>query len=108
MKQYELFDNGQGQVQAREVRAIFFGSGGKSEGVVADDGLAQVYIKEGEAIWKFGAEPDAGTARMRVDQPISQGGHFQPDIEGLTIYYTLAMGRDTSSSPARATIPNPQ
>jgi 3-phytase len=76
-------------VQAREVRAIFFGSGGKSEGVVADDGPAQVYIsEEGEAIWKFGAEPDAGTARTRVDQPISQRGHFQPDIEGLGLYYT--------------------
>jgi len=64
-------------VEAREVRAIFFGSGGKSEGVLADDGLAQVYVsEEGEAIWKFGAEPDAGTARTQVDQPISQGDTF--------------------------------
>jgi 3-phytase len=88
LRQFELFDNGQGQVDAQEVRRVQYGASGKSEGVVADDILAQVYVSEETvAIWKFGAEPDAGTNHTSVDKPISQGGHFQPDIEGLTIYY---------------------
>lgn len=88
LKQFELFDNGQGQVNVKEVRAIPYSPGGKSEAVVADDGLAQVYVsEETEALWKFGAEPNAGATRTAVDKPIALGGHFQPDIEGLTIYY---------------------
>lgn len=86
--QYELFDNGQGQVAVREVRTAAFGSSGKSEGVVADDALARVYVsEETEAIWRLNAEPDAGTAKVQVDKPIARGGHFQPDAEGLAIYY---------------------
>jgi len=37
LKQFELFDKGQGQVEGREVRTISIRSGSKSEGVVADD-----------------------------------------------------------------------
>jgi 3-phytase len=88
LAQYELFDNGQGLVAVREVRVVSFGTTGKSEGVVADDGLARVYVsEETEAIWRFHAEPNGGTAGVQVDKPISEGGHFQPDMEGLAIYH---------------------
>jgi 3-phytase len=88
LRQFELFDNGQGKINATEVRTVSFGSASKSEGVVADDVLAHVYVsEETEGIWRLGAEPNAGSAHVQVDKLIPQGGHLQPDVEGLTIYY---------------------
>ena len=89
LKQYELTDNGNGQVAMNEVRSVTFGSFiNRTEGVVADDTHGKVYVSEElVAIWKLGAEPTDGESKELVDKPIDQGGHFQPDIEGLTIYY---------------------
>ena len=89
LKQYELSDNGIGQVAVTLVRSVTFGSSNsQTEGVVADDVHGTVYVSEETvAIWKLGAEPTDGNTKVMVDRPISQGGHFQPDIEGLTIYY---------------------
>ena len=89
LKQYELFDNGSGRVAVNLVRTVTFGSSiDLSEGVTADDIHRKVYVsEEAVAIWKLGAEPTDGDTKVMVDKPIAQGGHFQPDIEGLTIYY---------------------
>ena len=89
LKQYELFDDGSGKVAANLVRTVTFGSFiDKTEGVVADDIYGTVYAsEEWVAIWKLGAEPGDGDAKVMVDKPISEGGHFQPDVEGLAIYY---------------------
>jgi 3-phytase len=55
---------------------------------VADDILARIYVSdELNALYRIGAEPGSGDAKVIVDVPITQGGHFQPDIEGLAIYY---------------------
>jgi len=82
VRQWELFGNGAGEVDARLVRS--FAVGGMAEGCVADDELACLYIAQEEtAIWKYGAEPQDGDARTLVDKV---GGHLDDDVEGLAIY----------------------
>jgi 3-phytase len=84
-EQWELFDNGQGKVDARRVRSLTIG--GKAEGCVADDRLARFYVsEESRGIWRYGAEPDAGTGRVLVDST-GPGGHLVADVEGLAIAY---------------------
>jgi 3-phytase len=64
-----------------------FDVGGQIEGCVADDEAAYLFIgEENLGIWRYGAEPDAGTSRVMVDSTGS-GGHLTADVEGLTIYY---------------------
>src|SRR6185295_4252797 len=85
VEQWELFDNGSGKVDAARVRAFDVGS--QTEGCVADDQLGSFYIgEESRGIWKYGAEPDAGTSRTLIDSTDS-GGHLTADVEGLTIAY---------------------
>ena len=82
-------DDADGRLEGTAVRR--WDVGGETEGCVADDELGHLYIsEESVAIWKYGAEPTAPTstgARTAVDRPIDQGGHFRPDVEGLTIVY---------------------
>src|SRR5438874_2719757 len=55
-----------GALAARRVHGLDVG--GDAEGCVADDALGHFYISEEEhAIWKYGAEPGAGTKRTLVD-----------------------------------------
>jgi 3-phytase len=83
-EQWELFDNGASKVDAALVRSIDIGS--RSEGCVADDQFGYVYIgAEAVGIWKYGAEPSAGSDRTSVDTT-GAGGHLTEDVEGLTIY----------------------
>ncbi len=85
VEQWELFDNGSGKVDGRKVRG--FAAGSQTEGCVADDELGHFYLGEEEvAIWKYGAEPDAGDARTPVDK-VHPDGHVVSNIEGLTIAY---------------------
>jgi 3-phytase len=85
VEQWELFDNGGGKVDARKVRSFEVGT--QTEGCVADDELAHLYIGEEDvAIWKYGAEPGAGSTRTQVDKT-GAGGHLVSNIEGLTIAY---------------------
>lgn len=96
--QYELGEAG-GEVTGTLVRTLDVG--GRTEGVVADDDLKRLYVSEEEVgnIWRYGAEPEDGAARTRVDGPIlgsalarrqiavALGGRIWPDVEGLAIYY---------------------
>lgn len=85
VEQWELFDNGQGKVDAKKVRS--FKVGGVVEGCVADDELGQFYVsEEAVGIWKYGAEPNAGTTRTQVDK-VGAEGHLVADVEGLAIAY---------------------
>ncbi len=85
-EQWELRDNGDGFVDGRRVRT--FDVGMQSEGCVTDDATGALYIGEEDvAIWRYGAEPDAGDARSAVDHA-SPAGHFKADIEGLAILDT--------------------
>lgn len=85
VEQWQVSDDGASGVEANLVRAFDVGS--QSEGCVADDETRYFYIaEESEGIWKYGAEPGAGSARSLVDSTGS-GGHLEADVEGLAIYY---------------------
>lgn len=85
VEQWELFDNGAGAVDAKLVRT--FTVGYQTEGCVVDDELSALYIASEEiGIWKYGAEPDAGSNRLLIDAV--GAGRLTADVEGLTIYYT--------------------
>jgi 3-phytase len=85
VEQWELFDNGRGQVGGKLVRSFQVGS--QMEGCVADDEFASLYVSEEEkGIWKYGAEPGDGNTRVQVDT-IGIGGRLSADVEGLTLYY---------------------
>ncbi len=85
VEQWELFDTGKGKVDAKKVREFQVGT--QTEGCVADDELGFFYIGEEDvAVWKYGAEPDAGTDRTAVDTT-DEKGHLTDDVEGLTLYY---------------------
>jgi 3-phytase len=84
VEQWELMDDGSGQVTGQVVRQFAVGS--QSEGSVADDELGYLYIsEENVGIWKYSAEPDGGTQRTLVDST-DPGGHLTADAEGLAIY----------------------
>lgn len=85
VEQWELFDAGNGKVDAQLVRA--FSVGEQTEGCAADDELAYLYIgEEGGGFWKYGAEPDDTTPPVLVDTT-EEGGHLTADVEGIAIYY---------------------
>ena len=85
VEQWELFDNGQGRVDGRQVRTFAVGS--QTEGCVADDALGRFYIgEEAVGIWRYGAEPGDGDTRTQVDSA-GQGGHLASNIEGLALVY---------------------
>jgi 3-phytase len=90
VEQWRLFDDGAGMVDAELVRS--FEVGGEVEGCVADDENAFFFIgEESEGIWRYGAEPGDGVARVQVDTT-SAGGQLSADVEGLTIYYAAGGG----------------
>ncbi len=88
IEQWRLFDDGKGRVDAEQVRAFEVGS--EVEGCVADDETGYLFLgEEKTGIWKYGAEPDDGTERVRVDRA-TLCGELRADVEGLALYY----GRD--------------
>ncbi|MEO3933321.1 phytase [Micrococcaceae bacterium Sec7.4] len=84
VQQFELADNGAGKVDATLVRSLPVSS--ITESCVADDQLGHLYVgQEDVGIWKYGAEPDAGSDRSSVDAVGS--GRLEADIEGMSIAY---------------------
>jgi 3-phytase len=83
VEQWELFESG-GKVDAKMVRKFKLGS--VVEGCVADDELGHLYVsEEAVGIWKFGAEPEAGSDHTQVAKV--GDGHLFADVEGLAIAY---------------------
>ncbi|HET6203485.1 MAG TPA: phytase, partial [Planctomycetota bacterium] len=90
IKQWRLFEGPTGGVAAQLVRT--FDAGGTVEGCVADDENAYLFLsEENVGIWRYGAEPGAGTAHILVDSSAG-GGFLTADVEGLTIYYAAGGG----------------
>jgi 3-phytase len=84
IQQFELVDNGAGMVDATLVRTLSISS--ITESCVADDELGHLYVgQEDVALWKYGAEPTAGTSRVEVDR--AGAGRLVADIEGMSIAY---------------------
>jgi 3-phytase len=83
VEQWELFES-DGKVDAKKVRNFKLGS--VVEGCVADDELGHFYVaEEAVGIWKFGAEPEAGSDHTQVAKV--GDGHLFADVEGLAIAY---------------------
>jgi len=77
------------KVSAEVVREFTVGS--QSEGCVADDETGALYIAEEDVgIWRYGAEPGAGSERVSIDA--TEGGRLTADVEGLGLY----VGPDSS------------
>jgi len=86
VEQWELYDNGAGKVEAQRVRA--FELSYRPEGCVADDNYGYLYVGVEEiGIWRFQAEPDAGTEHIVIDHT-GLDGHLTAEVEGLAIYYS--------------------
>jgi 3-phytase len=84
VEQFEL-DGGTGTVTGTLVRSLSVGS--LTEGCATDDELALLYVsEETRGVWKYGAEPTAGTERTFVDHT-GAGGHLVADAEGIEIWY---------------------
>jgi 3-phytase len=84
VQQWRLNGTSDGTVTGTLVRSFTLSS--VTEGCVADDDHGALYIaQEDVAIWRYGAEPNAGTTRTQVDTV--SGGRLVADIEGLAIYY---------------------
>ncbi|MBC9794613.1 phytase [Sinomicrobium weinanense] len=82
VEQWEMFAKGD-KVDGKIVRKFQVGS--QTEGVVADDHHAKVYIgEENVALWKYGAEPGDGTEREKVASVTDR--NMKSDFEGVTIY----------------------
>jgi 3-phytase len=82
VRQWQLSSGG-GGVTASQVRDLPMDS--TAEGCVADDDLGYLYVAEEDVgIWKFEAEPNAGSSRLAIDKV---GSTLEADVEGLTIYY---------------------
>jgi len=83
VRQYELADNGQGQITLIEVRSWDLR---KCESAVADDELGYVYVaEERTGIYRYGAEPDDSIEAVHI-AVVGENG-YKNDAEGLTIYY---------------------
>ncbi|NJK81105.1 MAG: phytase, partial [Chloroflexaceae bacterium] len=91
--QLELFEDGTNKVNAEVVRVLQLPvptgdpEESQSEGSVVDRELGFYYValEDVSGVLKFDAEPTGGitgTLIQSIDEP-----YFQPDLEGLTIYY---------------------
>ncbi len=84
VEQYRIEDSGRKSIRGTLVRKLHVGS--TTEGCVADFDLGCLYVSEETVgIWKYGAEPDAGSKRTLAARVGEHG--LQADVEGLTIYY---------------------
>jgi len=88
VEQYELFPSDEKcRVDARLVRS--FSVGTQTEGMVADDENAVLYLgHEVAGIWKFDAEPDGSNEGTFIESSSEDNPNIKYDIEGLAIYDT--------------------
>jgi 3-phytase len=89
VEQHLLEDAGQGKIRTSKVRTLRVRA--QPEGCVADDELGHLYVgEESVGVWKFAAEPDAGTTGKLIARVGEHG--LKGDVEGLAIY-CAAQGR---------------
>lgn len=82
LEQYAL-DGEDGELSA-ELRRVF-SVGGEAESCYVDDGLSRFYVSEGDiALWRYGAEPEAGNGRALVDLT-GERGNISEELEGIFV-----------------------
>lgn len=90
MRQWELLAQANGKVAAKLVRDFRFDT--QAEGCVADDEAGALYVAEEDvALWRMGAEPQAGTAKTQVTA-VATNKALKDDLEGVGLY-TMPGGR---------------
>lgn len=78
-----LLDTTTGEIASRVIRS--FNVGNETEGCAADDDYRALYVSEGAGVlWRYGAEPEAGTDRAIVDLLVPRG-YITEEIEGVAI-----------------------
>lgn len=86
IRQFELMDNGNGEISGKLVRKFDIVDKQIVEGMVADDEQAKLYIgEEGVGIRKYNAEPDGGLEGELIRSIVNDS--LEADVEGLTMYY---------------------
>jgi 3-phytase len=84
MRQWRLDARENGKVRAVPVRDFSFDS--QTEGCVADDASAALFVDEEDvALWRMGARPGDGAAKTAVDR-VEANPAVKDDLEGLGIY----------------------
>jgi 3-phytase len=86
MEQWRLTPGDEGTFEASLARVIRIGS--EPQSCIADDDLSNLYVAEADvALWRYGAEPESGSARALVDftGPAHPGGHLAEDVDGLAV-----------------------
>ncbi|WP_233243392.1 phytase, partial [Caulobacter sp. HMWF025] len=84
VRQWKLVATPTGKVKAQPVRDVKFDT--QTEGCVADDETGALYVAEEDvALWKLGAEPDAGTARKAIAR-VAENPALKDDLEGVGLY----------------------
>lgn len=85
VRQWRLDEGSPGRLKATTVREFTVGS--TAEGCTADDDTGMLYVAEEDvALYKYGAEPDAGDARETITTP-QMNPALKDDLEGVSIYY---------------------
>lgn len=84
VEQWMLFNNNR-KVDAKLVRSFKLAS--QTEGMVADDETAVLYIgEEKKGIWRFSAEPDNNSEGILIHESSEKNQNIRFDIEGLALY----------------------
>lgn len=83
-EQYEIKDVN-GKIGTEKVRTLQLDKN-QAEGCVFDDELQRLYVAvETGAIWQYGAEPNTGEKRTKIDDV--DGKNLKKDVEGIAIAY---------------------
>lgn len=86
IEQYELKDDGTGNVASALVRTLILST--QPEGLVADEPQGFLFAgEEGRGVWRFPLDPAGGSAGVLVAD-IKPKGELTPDVEGLAIVTT--------------------
>lgn len=81
--QLQVFDNGQGRLDAAPVRMLHVAS--EASYCVADDRTADLYIAEqAVGVWRFGADPEADAVPQLIDAV--RIGRLAEEVGGLALY----------------------
>ena len=90
LRQWRLVATPESKVRAEVVRSFAFNT--QVEGCVADDEAGALYVAEEDvALWKLGAEPDAGDRRTLV-AAVKDNPALKDDLEGVGLF-TQPRGR---------------
>lgn len=86
--QYELGWSSGDELTATLVRSFMAGSGGQVEGCVVDDFNGHLFLgEEPKALWRYDAEPEAGSTPEGFQVDVVGSGTLNPDVEGVTLVY---------------------